>query len=257
MSGTDQPPWAKAPREGGRFAPSEAGPSGSSLSRLGATLEVAPCLGADWHIVSAVGFGADVNHSARSEWTSLTAGALARLPVSAWFALRAQLDVSAALVQPDFVIHGAGSAVSALGLLGSVGFDAKVCPDGSSVGRTGPNCEFAPCPDEEIACPADAKLCADGSSVSRQAPDCEFAPCPNEEIACDADARSCPDGSTVSRVPPSCEFAACPEYDPCSGKTCGETCTLCPPDAVDCGETAVLKMCDASGSCDSSQPSCE
>ncbi|TNE27547.1 MAG: hypothetical protein EP349_09065 [Alphaproteobacteria bacterium] len=27
--------------------------------------------------------------------------------------------------------------------------DAKLCPDGSSVGRTGPNCEFAPCPGEE------------------------------------------------------------------------------------------------------------
>lgn len=26
--------------------------------------------------------------------------------------------------------------------------EAKVCPDGSSVGRTGPNCEFASCPDE-------------------------------------------------------------------------------------------------------------
>jgi hypothetical protein len=24
--------------------------------------------------------------------------------------------------------------------------EAKVCPDGSSVGRVGPNCEFAPCP---------------------------------------------------------------------------------------------------------------
>lgn len=24
--------------------------------------------------------------------------------------------------------------------------DAKLCPDGSAVGRTGPNCEFAPCP---------------------------------------------------------------------------------------------------------------
>ena len=24
--------------------------------------------------------------------------------------------------------------------------DAKICPDGSGVGRTGPNCEFAPCP---------------------------------------------------------------------------------------------------------------
>ena len=36
--------------------------------------------------------------------------------------------------------------------------DAKVCPDGSSVGRTGPDCEFAPCatnlakmPEEQIA----------------------------------------------------------------------------------------------------------
>ena len=25
--------------------------------------------------------------------------------------------------------------------------EAKLCPDGSSVGRVGPNCEFAPCPD--------------------------------------------------------------------------------------------------------------
>lgn len=24
--------------------------------------------------------------------------------------------------------------------------EAKICPDGSSVGRQGPNCEFAPCP---------------------------------------------------------------------------------------------------------------
>lgn len=24
--------------------------------------------------------------------------------------------------------------------------DAKICPDGSSVGRSGPNCEFSPCP---------------------------------------------------------------------------------------------------------------
>ena len=26
--------------------------------------------------------------------------------------------------------------------------DAKLCPDGSYVGRQGPRCEFAPCPDE-------------------------------------------------------------------------------------------------------------
>jgi len=27
--------------------------------------------------------------------------------------------------------------------------DAKLCPDGSAVGRTGPDCEFAACPGEE------------------------------------------------------------------------------------------------------------
>lgn len=28
--------------------------------------------------------------------------------------------------------------------------EAKICPDGSAVGRTGPNCEFAPCPAAKI-----------------------------------------------------------------------------------------------------------
>ena len=31
--------------------------------------------------------------------------------------------------------------------------EAKVCPDGSSVGRTGPQCEFATCPSEDAALP--------------------------------------------------------------------------------------------------------
>ena len=34
--------------------------------------------------------------------------------------------------------------------------DAKLCPDGSAVGRTGPNCEFAPCP--EIVVPVSNSL---------------------------------------------------------------------------------------------------
>lgn len=32
--------------------------------------------------------------------------------------------------------------------------EAKLCPDGSSVGRTGPNCEFAPCPQITTAQPS-------------------------------------------------------------------------------------------------------
>ena len=27
--------------------------------------------------------------------------------------------------------------------------EARICPDGSAVGRTGPNCEFSPCPAED------------------------------------------------------------------------------------------------------------
>ncbi len=69
--------------------------------------------------------------------------------------------------------------------------EAKICPDGSAVGRTGPNCEFAECP-RAVApgplnvgggasiCTQEAKLCADGSSVARTGPNCEFARCPGE-----------------------------------------------------------------------------
>ncbi len=31
--------------------------------------------------------------------------------------------------------------------------EAKICPDGSSVGRSGPACEFTPCPDAGPAAP--------------------------------------------------------------------------------------------------------
>jgi hypothetical protein len=55
--------------------------------------------------------------------------------------------------------------------------DAMLCPDGSSVSRGGPNCEFDPCP-IATACPLDAMVCPDGSSVSRGGPNCEFDPCP-------------------------------------------------------------------------------
>lgn len=62
--------------------------------------------------------------------------------------------------------------------------DVKLCPDGSYVGRTGPDCEFASCrgvlPDpDQIACTMEAKLCPDGSYVGRTGPNCEFSACPD------------------------------------------------------------------------------
>jgi hypothetical protein len=47
--------------------------------------------------------------------------------------------------------------------------EAKICPDGSAVGRTGPNCEFAPCPPEALCeggeCPAVATTTSSGGGV--------------------------------------------------------------------------------------------
>jgi hypothetical protein len=86
--------------------------------------------------------------------------------------------------------------------------EAKICPDGSAVGRTGPNCEFAPCPGTQQGCTMDAMQCPDGSYVGRTGPNCTFV-CP-DPVACTADAKQCPDGSYVGRTGPNCEFAPCP-----------------------------------------------
>jgi len=86
--------------------------------------------------------------------------------------------------------------------------DAKVCPDGSTVGRTGPNCEFAPCDGGPVACTEEAKICPDGSTVGRTGPNCEFAPCEGS-VMCTMEVKLCPDGSSVGRTGPNCAFAPC------------------------------------------------
>jgi hypothetical protein len=70
--------------------------------------------------------------------------------------------------------------------------DAKICPDGTTVGRNlENNCEFAHCPTAVVKepikkipsmCTADAKECADGSFVGRDHyNNCKFKDCPNGE----------------------------------------------------------------------------
>ncbi|MEK7639282.1 MAG: hypothetical protein AAB388_03935 [Patescibacteria group bacterium] len=85
-------------------------------------------------------------------------------------------------------------------------------------------------PADPVACTMDAKVCPDGSYVGRVAPNCEFAACPStppgrpsEPVVCTDDAKVCPDGTAVGRVGPNCEFAVCP-----SPGTASEG-TLCTP----------------------------
>ena len=61
-----------------------------------------------------------------------------------------------------------------------------------------------------------------------------------------------------------CGNGSQPPYDPCAAKACGDTCTVCAPDARDCVETAVVKACDpfhrcvpqTPGLCDAAQGAC-
>jgi hypothetical protein len=70
-------------------------------------------------------------------------------------------------------------------------------------------CTLRACAPATDACTEDARQCPDGSYVARSGPACEFAPCPGA-VACTEEARQCPDGSYVARSGPACEFAPCP-----------------------------------------------
>ncbi len=74
------------------------------------------------------------------------------------------------------------------------------------------SCTQSPQSDDNVACTMDAKVCPDGSYVGRVAPDCSFARCPGptqEPTGCDKEYRECPDGLFVQRVLPDCDFEAC------------------------------------------------
>ncbi len=143
--------------------------------------------------------------------------------------------------------------------------DAKMCPDGSFVGRVGPDCDWAPCP-EPVACDADAKLCPDGTSVGRD-PDnnCAFRPCPDVP-GCTEEMKQCPDGSFVARIWPSCEFEACPVVEPpvqeCDGCEQGERClpygtridgSYCSIDGSFTGQKSDASSCQNDYECASNQ----
>lgn len=81
--------------------------------------------------------------------------------------------------------------------------EAKLCPDGSAVGRTGPECEFAACPAATNANVANSNVPTTNMNTSARNTN-------DSEVACATDVRSCSDGSYVQRVPPNCEFSDCP-----------------------------------------------
>jgi hypothetical protein len=68
--------------------------------------------------------------------------------------------------------------------------------------------------------------------------------------------KMCQDDGTCGATTPTCGATDEP-YDSCGGKTCGDYCTICDPADTDCFETAVVKYCQADGSCGATEAVCE
>jgi len=73
----------------------------------------------------------------------------------------------------QWVKHGnpfAAAPTTGCGEAKACTMEAKICPDGSAVGRSGPNCEFAPCPDTNtgLANPASVNCTAKGGTLKIQ-----------------------------------------------------------------------------------------
>jgi len=103
--------------------------------------------------------------------------------------------------------------------------EAKICPDGSAVGRNGPNCEFTPCPTEALCeggtCPADDNQKTTCPAGSRDADACIqiYDPvCATVQIQC-IKARCNPIKQTFSN---SCEACLNPLVDSYSKGECAK-----------------------------------
>ena len=124
--------------------------------------------------------------------------------------------------------------------------EARQCPDGTYVTRTGTQCAFALCKDANRVTDLTATSSTLSSSsipvVPPRPPKPPAKPlAPPTGVACTMDAKQCPDGSYVGRSGPKCEFSPCPIESGTNGVitvsgtvSIGPTCPVekNPPDAA-------------------------
>jgi uncharacterized protein len=84
------------------------------------------------------------------------------------------------------------------------------CPDGKIVAGEKNECGCTGAPKcEPIACTAEAKLCPDGSAVGRVGPDCEFAECPTNKTTTELQKNYCTPESKNADVCPTLYQPVC------------------------------------------------
>jgi hypothetical protein len=104
---------------------------------------------------------------------------------------------------------------------------------------------------------------AAGGEVSATEQDLRARSCRRDADCPRISCTECGDGSSVCPEA-DCVLRRCvysvpqcpPPYDPCSGKGCGDLCTICDPNDPDCVETAVPKFCQPNGGCNQAVPIC-
>ncbi|MBI2405498.1 hypothetical protein HYV21_00380 [Candidatus Microgenomates bacterium] len=88
--------------------------------------------------------------------------------------------------------------------------EAKICPDGSAVGRVGPNCEFAECPTPQTPQPSPNKSPTVCIQVITPAKNQQTGECKEFPTPCDVPTgwqtiQSCNSTPTACPTPPQCE----------------------------------------------------
>ena len=119
---SDQSKTTATSPAGATFALLVAGGRGCWAVARGA-VELSPCLGAEVAMVKARGFGAANNYDASAAWLAAAGGALLRVPVASWLALRADADAVVPLSRPTFVVEGDGAVhrPASLGVRAAIG----------------------------------------------------------------------------------------------------------------------------------------
>src|SRR5688572_12171261 len=98
-------------------------------------------------------------------------------------------------------------------------------------------CQGKSCGDSCTLCPPGKKNCFETAVLKV---------C-NAQGKCGSSAAQCGGGAVDAGPAP---------YQPCAGKTCGASCSLCAPNDPNCVETAVLKFCHSDGTCKDTAPAC-
>lgn len=111
---------------GARFSMTSLGGRGCWAALRAHAFELAPCAGADVHLVTADGFGADDNFAPSAAWTTVTGGALGRLSLSSWLALRARVEAFVPLSRPTFVVENDGAVHRPPSLGAAASFGAEL-----------------------------------------------------------------------------------------------------------------------------------